>query len=251
MAVPKISHPTFAVVIPSSKKKVRIRPYTGIEEKILLVAQVSDDADDRTEAVKQIVSLCVVGDFDVNTAPLFDIEYLFIRLRIISVNNIAELTFIDETDIVDPTGPRQHEFKVDLEDVTVTFPPDHSNRIEFVDGVGAILRYPTFEGMEEVKAALIENMEAPSKSASIDALYSVYARSIESMFDDDKIYQSGVDFTLQEAIEFVNGLPSKELAKIQHFFNTIPTIFYQLKYTTTAGESKTIDLTGLEDFFIL
>lgn len=251
MATPKISHPTFPVVIPSSKKKVRIRAYTGQEEKILLVAQVSDDPDDRTEAVKQIVGLCVVGDFNVDTAPLFDIEFLFLRLRAISVNNIVELSFIDETDVNEVTGPRQHEFKVDLDQVTVNFPDDHSNRVEFSGGVGAVLRYPTFEGMEEVKAVLLANIDGPSQSAGIDALYSVYARSIESMWDEDKIYQAGVDFTLEEAIDFVNTLPSLELGKIQQFFNTIPTIYYKLDYTTSSGESKSIELTGLEDFFIL
>lgn len=251
MPLPKIDHINFPVVLPSSKKKVRIRPYTVREEKILLAAQASDDTDDSIEAVKQVVNNCIIGDFDVNTAPIFDVEYLFIRLRLHSVNSIVELTYTDNDDKNEKGQGKEHEFTVDLEDVTVRFLPEHTNKIDFGNGVGAIMRYPSFDTMKTVREALETQFTTPNKDVDIHALFLIYAESIDMIYDDEKVYKAGLDFTQQEVVDFLDDLSSSSLAKIQEFFNTVPTIYYEIEYKNSKGESKTIPLTGLSDFFIL
>lgn len=251
MALPKIKHPTFKITVPSTKKKITIRPYTVREEKILLIAQQSEDTEDRIQAVKQVVSNCVVDKgFDVDKCPIFDIEYFFIKIRAISVNNKVELTYEDENDIVG-TDPNKHQFTVDLNDVEIKYDPEHTNRIDFGEGVGAILRYPTFETMEDIKKRLAESLEEPTKELAVEALFRIYAESFEQMYDDDKVYASGIDFNTDEAVDFLSNLSTTSLRDIQKFFDTVPTIYYEIKYETSTGESKTIPLTGLDDFFIL
>lgn len=251
MPLPKIEHINFPVIIPSTKKKVRIRPYTVKEEKILLAAQASDDEDDSIEAVKQVVSNCIIGDFNVEASPIFDVEYLFIRLRMHSVNSMVELTYVDEDDKDEHGIGKNHNFTVDLEDVDVRFLPNHTNKIDFGNGVGAVLRYPSFQTMKSVREHLEDSVKEPTKNVAIQALFMIYAESIEMVYDDDKIYSAGVDFTLDEAVDFIDGLSAQALFQMQEFFNTIPTIFYEIKYNNSRGEPKSIPLTGIADFFIL
>lgn len=251
MPLPKIQHPTFPVTVPSTKKKIRLRPYTVKEEKILLAAQSSDDNDETIYAVKQVVSNCTMGDFDVETAPMFDVEYLFIKLRAISVSSVVELTYTNPDELDAKGNPHQYEFEVDLENVEVRFLEEHKNKIDLGGDVGCVMRYPSFDTMKKVKAQLEASLLEPSKDVSVEALFMIYAESIDTVYDEDKVYKAGVDFDMTEMKDFIDGLSSKALEDIQGFFETIPTIYYEIKYTNKNGELKTIPLTGLSDFFTL
>jgi hypothetical protein len=247
MATPKIQHPTFAVTVPSNKnKKIRMRPYTVKEEKILIAAQSSDDPDDMVEAVKQVLSNCIIEDINLDKVPLFDIEYFFVKMRAMSVNNIVELEFTDKND-----GNRKHDIEVDLNDVEVRFLPDHNNKLDFGNGVGALLKYPDFQTMTKVKNNILKLASDPKadRKETVDAMFQVYSTSIEKLYDDDKVYVYGEDFDDAEAIEFLEQLGPDAIKQFQTFFETMPTVYYEIKYKTSGGEEKTIPLSGLSDFF--
>ena len=117
MALPKLTHPMFDVVVPSSKKVIKIRPMLVKEEKILLMAKTSDDPSEILSAVKQVVNNCIVdSDIDVEKFPLFDVEYIFIKIRSYSVSNISKVSYRDNED------NKVYDFEVDLEKVNVVFP---------------------------------------------------------------------------------------------------------------------------------
>jgi hypothetical protein len=80
MALPKIDQPLFDIIIPSTKKKVRYRPFTVKEEKILLIAQESKDQNQILLAIKQIITNCV-ENVDVDKLAIFDLEYLILNIR--------------------------------------------------------------------------------------------------------------------------------------------------------------------------
>src|SRR4051812_20105698 len=99
MSLPKIQHPTFNAEIPSTKKSVRFRPFTAREEKVLLIAKQSEDETDIMGAIKQVVNNCVISDaFDVDKLTIFDLESLFIKIRIMSVSNLAPVSYKDHGD---------------------------------------------------------------------------------------------------------------------------------------------------------
>ena len=99
MGLPIIKHPTFELTVPSTKQKIKYRPFLVKEEKILLLAQSSDNVVDMISAIKQIINNCIVeGDINLDLLPSFDIEYMFLRLRANSVNSISSLTFKDPDD---------------------------------------------------------------------------------------------------------------------------------------------------------
>ena len=116
MSLPKIEHPIFKIKIPSSKREVRFRPFLVKEEKILLIAKTSEQENDILLAIKQVVNNCALDDLNIDKLALFDVEYLFLRIRAQSVNNIVSVTYRDNED------PMDYDFDIDLNNVNVVFP---------------------------------------------------------------------------------------------------------------------------------
>ena len=75
MTLPKIEYPMCEIFVHSLDRKVNFRPFLVKEEKILLIAKESKDADEIRNAVKQIIQNCVYEELKIETLPLFDIEY--------------------------------------------------------------------------------------------------------------------------------------------------------------------------------
>jgi len=74
MTLPKIEYPTFELTVPSTKQKIRHRPYFVKEEKLLLMAQQSGNINEIITAMKQVIVNCVVSDgFNVNKLMTFDV----------------------------------------------------------------------------------------------------------------------------------------------------------------------------------
>ena len=92
MALPKIDKPLFDMKVPSQNRSVKVRPFVVKEEKILLTAQQSADEKEIALAIKQVLQNCIQDpSFDVDTLTTFDLEYMFLKLRARSVNNVIEV----------------------------------------------------------------------------------------------------------------------------------------------------------------
>ena len=55
MPLPKITAPTYELVLPSSNRKVKYRPFLVKEEKILIIAMESEDQKQITNAIKTVI----------------------------------------------------------------------------------------------------------------------------------------------------------------------------------------------------
>ena len=53
MSLPTISIPTYNITVPSTKQKVKYRPYLVKEEKVLLMALESEDQEQIADALNQ------------------------------------------------------------------------------------------------------------------------------------------------------------------------------------------------------
>ena len=99
MPLPKISTPTYDLVLPSNEKPIKYRPFLVKEEKVLIIALESRDSMQITNAIKQVLSECVLTPgVKIDELPTFDIEYIFLKLRSRSVNNIIKLRYKDNED---------------------------------------------------------------------------------------------------------------------------------------------------------
>ena len=136
--LPKIKHPTFEFVVPSTKKKETFRPFLVKEEKILLLAKSSEDKTDILRALKQVVNNCAISsNFDIDKLTIFDLEYLFLKLRSVSVNNIAKVAYQDNED------QQIYEFDIDLNTIEVKFPEKSEQNIKVTKDIIIKMKYPS------------------------------------------------------------------------------------------------------------
>jgi hypothetical protein len=114
--LPTIDHPIFSINVPSLKKEYKFRPFLVKEEKILLMAKESKSETDIFVAIKQIVQNCCLDKkLVVDKLSIFDLEYIFLKLRSISIDNIVKITFKDFED------SKIYDFEVDIEEIKVVF----------------------------------------------------------------------------------------------------------------------------------
>jgi hypothetical protein len=237
MALPKIKHPTFSLELISSGKTVRYRPFTVKEEKILLVAQLSNDHKQVNDAIKQVITNCVTDlNFDVDSLATFDVEYFFINLRSKSVNNIVDIYLKDLED------EKQYNFKVNLDEIKIIKNPNHSKKIHLHDELGVVMKYPNYT----IGAGMFSKEDGVD---DITALLEMIAKCIDTIYDGEKIYVAGEDFDTDEAITFVNDLPIEAVDKFKDFFDTLPEIEYVINYTNSLGNERSYKLSGINDFF--
>lgn len=232
MGLPKIDQPIFTLTIPSTGKKVKYRPFTVKEEKILLIAKESKDGDQIVEAIKQIISNCVQGDIEVDPMPVFDLEYILVQLRSKSVNNIVSFKIKD--------NGQEIPLEVNLDDVQVTRNDNHSNRIPISDDTYIFMKYPNLQQ--------IDNLMKTEKIAS-EALLDILIACIDKVVVGESVYKME-DETEEDRTNFVNNLPSKTMNSLKQFFETMPKVSQEILYKRKDGTDGKFILSGLQAFFI-
>jgi hypothetical protein len=234
MALPKINHPVFNLSVPSMKREFKFRPFLVKEEKLLLMAQTSGDPKEIILSIKQVINNCVQEDLDIDQMTTFDIEYLFIKLRAKSVNNIIEINYTD------PEDENRYKIEIDLNDIEIKETPGHTNKIDISKNLGMMLKYPKIDLMNSVSDVDDETQ----------IFFDILKYSIDTIYDNDKVYKAS-DYTLEEIDEFIQSLNVAALKKTQDFFATMPKLHYVTTYKTQDGVEKELVLSNLNDFFTL
>jgi len=233
--LPKIDYPLYKIKVPSLKKEYMFRPFLVKEEKLLLMAKESDNPADVLSAIKQIINNCSTDPkFEVNKLALFDIEYMFLKLRAISVDNKVKVSFKDKED------EKVYDFDVNLDDVEIKFPTKIENNIKITDKSGIIMKYPS--------ATLYDDQEFLNLEK--DHMFELIIRCIDSIYYEDNVFNSK-DYKKQELNDFLEGLDIKTFEKVQNFLLSVPKIEYKINYKNSMEHDREIVLSSLNDFFTL
>ena len=236
MALPKLNTPTYELEMPSTDETIQFRPFLVKEEKILMIAMESGKNADIVNAVKEIVSACTFDKIDISNIPMFDVEYIFLKIRSKSVGETSKLK------ILCPDDKKTYaSVEVNLEEVQVQVGDDHTNKIELDDSKGIIMTYPSVDSFLE---SGIQNITA---SNMLDMIGSCILQIYEDK--GEKVYEAK-DQTKKELSEFIESMNTKQFQDIQKFFDTMPRLKHTIKVKNpkTKKESE-VTLQGLNDFF--
>lgn len=234
MALPKLSHPTFELEIPSTKQKIRYRPFLVKEEKILLIAQSSEDPKEIIYAVKQVLQNCCLDELDIDQLTTFDIEYFFVKLRSKSVNNIVNLRYKDLED------EKIYEFEVDLDTIEIEHNPDHQKTINVSKNTILNLKYP--------KMNMINSLEKIENET--DLVFEILRNCLDTIVHESQVIQVS-NYSREEIDEFILSMDVSSFNKVQEFFNTMPKLKHEIVYSNSLGNQRKIVLQSLNDFFQL
>jgi|AntAceMinimDraft_1070359.scaffolds.fasta_scaffold00125_40 hypothetical protein len=231
MALPVIDTPKYSVKIPSTQKEVTYRPYLVKEEKVLMLAMESEDQSQILRAVQDVIDACTFGKLQVKQLATFDLEYLFLKLRSKSVGEVSKINL----KCSNCEESNEYELNLDALEVQGT---EFDSKIMLTDKVGIKLRYPTVEDAQKI-----------SKLEGIEAVMKTVVNSIEMIFDENNVYPAK-DSTPQELQAFVDSLNSAQFKKIEQFFQSMPSLKHDVKYTcSNCGTVNEFELKGLANFF--
>lgn len=235
MALPKIQSPTFEVIIPSINKEVTFRPFLVKEEKILLMAQQSADEKEIIKAIKQVVNNCCLDDkLDIDKLATFDLEYLFLKLRARSVNNIVEILYKDFED------DKEYKISVNLDDVEVVMPKKIDKNVKINKKSGILMKYPSVAIVDEIKQ--FDN--------EVELLNFFIIKCIDEIYDENDVYPAS-EQTEEELKDFIDNLDVKTFDKIREFMENMPKLEHKVTYKNSLGNEKNVTLSTLNDFFML
>ena len=233
MALPKLNIPQYELELPSTGEKIKYRPWLIKEQKILLMAQESEEDKEIEAAFANIIKECTFGEIDPYVNPLFDIEYIFLQLRGKSVGQKVKLNLLctdDEKTRID------HE--IDLGDVAVQMPDNHTNIIQISDDISMIMRYPKLSDMAEF-----------TEEGQIKQIFDMVKRCVVEIRDGETIHNK-VDISDKELDEFIDSMSQSSFELVSNFFETMPKLIHEVSVTNPKTKKKNkIVIEGLQSFF--
>lgn len=260
MALPKkITYPIHSIEIPSSKKLLKIRPFTGKEEKLfLLVKTEQNNLHKIQEVILQVISNCLIEtpkDFKIDSLTLFDIEYIFLQLHAKSVDSIIDFTYSNaenvESGLCTNQCPDSIKCQLNIEDIKVKFPDTKiDGKIILYDDestgmLGIKLNWPTASVLKSLSE--IVNLDESSQQEFL-----VY-ECLEYFFDKDTVYtpDKSNKQEVEETKEMISGFTFEQNKKIREFFDSTPVVSHDIEVKCPECERiETIKLQGLQDFFL-
>ncbi len=236
MALPQVALPTYELKIPSTGKTVKFRPFVVKEEKLLLLALESKNQKNIEDAVKQLLKGCIQSRVKIDNLPIFDLEFIFLQIRAVSVGEIIEMNVTCKDD-----NETRVKYNLNLAEVQVKFPEGHSNKIELSDKMGIIMKYPSMN--EFVKNSII------GSEMNAGDILDVVANCIDQIYDGEDVYDSSTT-TKKEFVEFLENLTNNQFEKLQKFFETAPSLSHTFSVTNpNTGKESEFVIEGLANFF--
>jgi len=233
MALPKLQTSEYKLTVPSTQEEIKYRPFLVKEQKILMIAQESGEDQQIATAIGTLVSNCTFGVMDADTAPMFDVEYVFLQLRSKSAGAKVKLMLTCPDD-----EETKVEAEVDLETIGVQMSVEHSQEVDITEDVTLKLRYPMLKDMKNVSINL----------SDFEKTLMMLHECVESVvYGEETIHR--VDMTRDEITEFIDSFNTEQLENVMKFFETMPKLRHVVDVTNPNTKVKSeVLLEGLPSF---
>ena len=191
--------------------------------------------------LKSVLKSCLLTrGIKIEDLPSFDLEFLFLNIRGKSVGESVELMITCQDD-----GVTQVPLSLQMSDIKLVIPDDHSDTIDLGDDLRIKLKYPSFTQFAENNFLASKVKENELINKAFDSV----CDCIDQIYNSDEAW-SASDCTKKELLDFIGQLSSNQFQLIENFFTTMP----KLVYKTTVNNPKTkkdneVAIEGLSNFF--
>ena len=234
MALPKLDTPTYTLELPSTGEEIKYRPFLVKEQKSLMILQEGDTNKKNVyDALTTVMENCTFNNVQVDKMPVFDFEYVFLKIRCKSVGETVELKILcpddDETRV---------PVKLNLDEIDVQVTEEHVDTVQVTDKISIVLRWPTVKDVSDLDGDDI-----------VDSTMTLLNKCITEITDGDTIHRRS-DFNDKELSEFIDSLPTDTFEDIGKFFETMPKLLHvvKVKNPKTNVESEVV-VEGIDNFF--
>ena len=235
MALPKLQSQVYELEQPSTGEKIKYRPFLVKEQKTLMMASESGDDKQIRDSLAGIISSCTFEKVDPFTIPMFDVEFLFLRIRGKSVGENIELNLLCPDD-----GETRVKTKLNLEDVGVNQKLGHTSEISITDKIKIIMNYPTLNDMVGMSG---------KENAGFNEVIDMMKRCVHEVHDGETIH-SKIDMSESDLDEFIESLTTEQFQGLADFFDTMPKVAHSIEVTNPKTKKKgEVVIEGIQSFF--
>ena len=164
---------------------------------------------------------------------MFDIEFMFLRIRGKSVGEKIKLNILCPDD-----NKTRVDVEINLEDIDVHMKKEHTNEISVTKKIKIFMKYPGLKDMIDIKG-----------DQETDQIFTLIKRCINEIHDGKTIHNR-IDISEKELDEFIDSLTTKTFESLGNFFETMPKVMHVLKVknpkTKKTGE---VVIEGIQSFF--
>lgn len=237
MSLPEIKTPIYELTLPIKNEKVKYRPFSVKEQKILMVALESNDPIFVNENIKEVIKNCCRSKIDVDSLSTTDMEYFFLHLRARSIGETINPRYICKNRVNDEECKSVMDTSINILEVDVDL-NGYTDIIQLESDLGLKMKHPNFD--------VIKNFKEDSTLEDITT--EIIADCVDYVFDAQKLYYRN-EFTKKELIEWLNGLSGEQFGKIEDHFTHLPKLKKEFNIICPkCGFDHKIVLEGLENF---
>ena len=232
MALPKLETPKYQLTLPSTGEMIDYRPMLVKEQKLIMMAQESDDQKEIMNGMADLISSCTFGKLDARNLPMFDVEYIFLKIRAKSVGEVIDLSVICPDD-----GVTSVVKKINIGEIDLQISENHTNKIDITDNIKLYLNYP-----------ILSDISIINDEDDTDTTFKMICRCFKELHSGDEVYHR-VDIKDSDINEFLDQLNTEQFMGVTNFFETMPKLRHTIEVTNPkTNVTSEVLLEGLQSF---
>lgn len=237
MALPKLNDaPIYNLTIPSTKKKIKYRPYLVKEEKVLMIAAEAQDPKLAMSAILDTLMNCIQDNINPDTLTTFDVEYMFTQVRSKSVGETVNMQ------LACSECKTANDISISLDKLAVKVPNNWNNPVKLNDEITIEFKYPSYIDVCNMDIEDLENNQ-------VESTFGIAAKCIHAVSHNDE-RTLAEDCTSEDLQEFVNSMSAKQFSLITEFINKMPKLKHDIKFDCiSCKEKNNHTLEGINSFF--
>lgn len=228
--------PKYDMKVPSTGKSIRYRPYLVKEEKVLLMAFESKDEKASMKAVIDTIMSCVYDDLNPNDLHLFDVEYMFTKIRGKSTGEIVEIS-----------APCQecetnNEVSLNIDEVKVNGDFSIDSLIDLGDKISVEMAWPKYNDM-------ILNEAITSNENEVQRIIEMTAQCIISINTENNSILVK-DEPRDQLMKFIESMTNEQFTKVREYLDSMPVceVNHSFKCSHCGAENE-LNIRNITDFF--
>ena len=235
MTLPILETPMHSCVLPSTNERVEFRPFLVGEQKLLMIAQESENQNTQIREMIRLINACC-DNIIAEKLPTIDLEYLFLQIRIKSVGETSDITMICES------CEEENAVTVDLEAAEVKQDEKISNIVKLTDDISLELQFANYESMK--------GLDASVEGTDTKEAFLLMQRCIISVISGEQVHTRD-DFSEKELDKFMDSMSLEMLENVQTYLASAPSLSIEpeFKCKICDHEQKT-KLEGIGNFFV-
>ena len=238
MALPKLNTVFYDLELPYSKKKIQYRPFVVGEQKNLMIAMETKDEKQIFTSMKQAVQACTNNSVDPSTLPLFELEYLFLNIRMKSVGEKTKIMMTCDECMA------ENEVPVDLRNTVFEQPSEKKNDVIFLtDNIAIRMKMPSLELVQKI------NDDVKNGETQAQIMFDVALECIDAILDQENEYKIS-ETNKDELREFIDSLSAEQFIKVQEYLDNMPSLKLKVEHKCEkCGSDMSTDIQGIANFF--